>query len=142
MGFSSSEAPTLGVSVTSHEMNGMGLRIFDVGGQTQFRKRWFTTVKRPDGVVFVHDLANISARQAESQEWFVNMLLWFEDAGISMPLLILGNKIDLVKAPSLDQLSAALDLNEFGYDPMQSVLTSAVTGEGIDEAFHWLIAQM
>ncbi|MHA1732995.1 MAG: ADP-ribosylation factor-like protein [Promethearchaeota archaeon] len=132
--------PTLGVNVVPHQLGGLKLRIFDVGGQRSFREKWFTTVDAPDAVVYVHDLSEgREERVVESREWFVNMLLWFEDKGLGTPLLVLGNKVDLVESPSTRMLEEALDLNEFAHEPRRAFLTSAKTGEGIVEAFEWVV---
>ncbi|MHA1149850.1 MAG: ADP-ribosylation factor-like protein [Promethearchaeota archaeon] len=95
------------------------LTIWDMPGQRQFRKKWLIGAQDSNIIVFMIDISNqIHFEEARSEFW--RILNSYELSRI--PLLILGNKIDLLnesnpketKNEHLDRLrSELLDFFEF-----------------------------
>lgn len=139
------QRPTLGVNIVRLVLNEMAVTIYDVGGQRQFRNRWTTAVPSPAGIVYVHDIAETSAdRQQESRAEFERFLDHARARGITGPLLVIGNKLDLTKddpTTLLGHLQEVLPVPDLE-NPHEYVLTSAKTGAGVVEGFQWLVSQL
>ena len=72
------------------------LAFWDMPGQLNFRKKWLKGLQDSNVIVFVLDITN-QRRFEESKREFWNVLNNSELEGV--PLLILGNKIDLFNYP-------------------------------------------
>ena len=58
-----------------------------------------------------------------------------------LPLLILFNKIDLIK-PDITQLIKELEIKTIKGRPLKCFLTSAIQNIGVDESFEWLVQEI
>lgn len=144
-GFSPTQRPTLGVNIVKTVMNEMEFSIYDVGGQKQFRKRWFSTVAEPSAVIYVHDISESDEnRIEESRQEFDGVVSWLNEIESDAPVLIVGNKIDVAEQPKL-VLRVNLRKNLATDDlknRKQLALMSAKTGEGIVDGFQWLLSEL
>ena len=95
-------------------------------------------IRNAEGVVIAYDVTN--------SESFDNLKFWISsiktnlfEKNIFIPIIIIGNKIDLedMRDISKDVASAFAKENNFKYFE-----TSAKTGEGVDEAFRDLVNQI
>ena len=86
-------------------------------------------------VVFVID-CNDRERLNQAQEELNN--LFKEDELRDCVFLVLANKQDLEDAMKAEELSSTLNLNQFKDKKWQIYGTSAIKGEGLNEAFDWL----
>lgn len=142
--FHAGQKPTLGVNILRTFFNNLNLVCYDVGGQASFRDRWFSTVDAPDAIVYVVDLSN-EERVAESKAEFAKVAQFLAGQATTPPLLVLGNKMDLVGQPKLIAdilLRKGLGLNALEYRPRKIRAVSAKTGASIQEAFHWLVMEI
>lgn len=144
--FSDHQRPTLGVNILRVVINEMDVNIYDVGGQDQFRDRWFTTVTSPAGLIYVHDLAEADpARLEESDAEFQKMVEWVHAVGLTqVPFLLVGNKVDLVTTTPEEQeqhLRSVLDLARVK-NTSRIFFMSAKTGENVHEGFKWLVQRL
>ncbi|UYP48437.1 hypothetical protein NEF87_004722 [Candidatus Lokiarchaeum ossiferum] len=139
--------PTLGVNIMKAVLDKTRFVFYDVGGQKMLRKKWTTTVSNPDAIVFVFDINSESDQVEETKIEFQRVIQhYFIDTNRSIPVLILGNKIDIMAKQNISKqsiMSALLSLFEpelynFNY---RVGLVSALTGEGINYNFKWLIAK-
>ena len=141
--FSGEYIMTLGAQFTRHDMNIDGTPIelvfWDIAGQESFStlRKGFYKGSRGIIIVFSHEDTK------HGKESFKNFPKWLADVGKNLdtgilPVIIFGNKIDLVDnfdgAKSAAEIEGMMkDYNFLGYYP-----TSALTGEGVNEAFEKL----
>lgn len=70
------------------------LAVWDMPGQKLFRPKWLIGLQESNIIIYMIDIAN-QRRFEESRSEFWNVIN--KDELINVPLLILGNKIDLIK---------------------------------------------
>ncbi|MBN2153679.1 MAG: GTP-binding protein [Candidatus Lokiarchaeota archaeon] len=123
--------PTIGTNLTEKEVT-FGKRkaklvLWDIAGQTKFntfRKGFYNGAR---GIIVAFDLT--------SPETFANVRAWYDDAASvvgKMPCLIIGNKLDLADQRAVADVDIQALAKELGCDV---ILTSALTGEHVDQAF-------
>ena len=86
-------------------------------------------------MVFIID-SNDRERLNQAQEELYK--LFKEDELRDCVFMVLANKQDLEGAIRAEELSTALNLNQFKERKWQIFETSAIKGEGLNEAFDWL----
>ena len=121
-------------------------RTFDLGGHETARKLWRDYFATVDGVVFMVDALD-RERFPESKRELDTLLGCDELANV--PFLILGNKIDVPRAVSEDELRGALGLVEtYGKEsrgdrdtnirPIEVYMCSVVRRMGYADGFRWM----
>eukprot|EP01138_Halocafeteria_seosinensis_P006541 gb/GECG01006687.1/.p1 GENE.gb/GECG01006687.1/~~gb/GECG01006687.1/.p1 ORF type:complete len:256 (+),score=33.07 gb/GECG01006687.1/:1-768(+) len=117
------------------------LQLFDTAGQERFRAITPTFFRKRDGYIFVYDVTDISTLESIAEEWVPQILRHGTEGA---QVIILGNKVDLVEGPrsTTEEESKLIHtcsqrLAENGSD-VEHHYTSAVTGEGVEEAFRSL----
>lgn len=121
-------------------------RTFDVGGHETARRLWKDYLASVDGIVFVCDAAD-RTRFAEAREELQKLL---DDKSVeNIPIVVLGNKIDIPVAASEDELRNGIDLPRHrttgtiiksgeAARPVELFMVSVLKRMGYDEAFKWL----
>lgn len=123
-------------------------RTFDLGGHETARRIWKDYTASVDGIVFLVDAAD-RTRFEEAKEELTRLL---EDPSLQhLPIVVLGNKIDIPVAASEDELRRGLGLHQhmtMGKDatkksatqarPLEIFMVSVVKRMGYAEAFRWL----
>jgi small GTP-binding protein len=116
----------------------VSVKLWDTAGQERFKALTPSFFRNAEGVVIAYDVTN--------SESFDNLKFWISsiktnlfEKNIFIPIIIIGNKIDLedMRDISKDVASAFAKENNFKYFE-----TSAKTGEGVDEAFRDLVNQI
>jgi len=138
--FSLDYRSTLGLNVITHSMNFYGnevnFMLWDLGGQAYFKRFRKTYYMGTQAAFIVFDVCQ--------RETFENVKVWYKELedfldNKSIPIVIVGNKIDLTDQRSVqykegmllvDELSQQSSNGNFSY-----IETSALTGENIGDAF-------
>ncbi len=131
---------TLGLNILSHSMalygNEVYFSIWDVGAQAYFRRFRKTYYIGAQAAFIVFDVCQRNS--------FTNVKVWFKELEdflerINIPIVIVGNKIDLADQRSVsykegielaEELTKEIAGSHFSY-----IETSALTGENIGDAF-------
>lgn len=131
-----STVPTMGVNREVIDLPRLQMDIFDLGGQEDFRGLWPEINEKSDGLVYVVDSTD-HLRLEESKEIFHNIVK--TQINKFIPVMILLNKCDLE-----DRISRPIFINRFELLELENLtwgcfVTSAITGEGVFDAFKWFI---
>lgn len=122
------------------------IRAFDLGGHRAARRVWRTYYANVNGVVFLVDAVDRS-RFAEVKKELECVMA--DELLSDVPILILGNKIDVPAAASEDELLEALGLyhkttgkgvpvcND-NRRPVEVFMTSVARRMGYSNGFEWL----
>ncbi|TET30839.1 MAG: GTP-binding protein [Candidatus Heimdallarchaeota archaeon] len=124
--------PTMGVNVNTINLPRLDISIFDLGGQEGFRPMWGDINERSQAVVYIVDSTD-SERFELTKSIFHDIICAQIEENI--PVLILLNKIDLP-----NRMSRADFIYQFGLLDLKNIAwscyeISAMTGEGLIEAF-------
>ncbi len=122
--------PTMGKKKSNIEVQGTRISLFDMGGQTDFRKLWNNELSDAKVVVFVVDVAD-EKRFDEAKKELHSLKTQIQKHNID--LIILANKIDLPNKVGRAEVIQQLDLDEF--ENFKILQTSAKTGYGMADAF-------
>mmetsp|Transcript_13169 Transcript_13169/g.28604 ORF Transcript_13169/g.28604 Transcript_13169/m.28604 type:complete len:190 (+) Transcript_13169:74-643(+) len=121
-------------------------RAFDLGGHEAARRIWANYYTSVDAVIFLVD-SNDRERFHEVKNELDNLLA--DEQLTDVPFLILGNKIDMPRAASEDELRHALGLVHLttgkgtstalkDVRPVEIFMCSVVRKMGFAEGFKWL----
>mmetsp|Transcript_4506 Transcript_4506/g.10636 ORF Transcript_4506/g.10636 Transcript_4506/m.10636 type:complete len:194 (+) Transcript_4506:86-667(+) len=138
--------PTLYPHMEELIMGKIRFQTWDLGGHETARRLWRDYYATVDGIVFLVDAAD-RTRFSEVQEELGRLL---EDPGLArVPIVVLGNKIDIPVAASEPELRSQIGLHyhmTVGQDakkgvearPVELFMVSVVKRMGYSEAFSWL----
>ncbi len=130
--------PTYGVNLENYQYRDLNFTCFDLGGHQPFRlSLWKKFIERADGVIYLVDSAD-HARFDESKQTFWHYINFAKQ---SSPVLFLSNKSDLTNAKELSEVNEAFELDKFlrNLRPFNIKKCSALTGQGVYEAWDWLV---
>lgn len=146
-GFSRSYLPTLGadfaVKKINTEQKRMDIQIWDIGGQTAFKKFVPSFLQNSSSAIFVFDLTEAKSFQ-NLPSWVDLFRKSNDDVFTQIPLVFIGNKNDLMSQVIDDSMVKEL-LHKMmeKYSLSEEMLfysrTSALTGENIDSVFGYLV---
>jgi len=127
--------PTIGFNVEQVTYKNLKFQVWDLGGQTSIRPYWRCYYSNTDAIIYVVDSSD-KDRIGISKQELVSML---EEEELKKAILVvLANKQDLDTAMSVAEVHAALGLDALKSRTFQIFKTSAVKGDGLDEAMDWL----
>ena len=114
------------------------VKIWDTAGQERFKSLTQNYFRNAEGVLLVYDVT--------STESFDNLKYWIssikdnmEKKNMHIPLIIIGNKIDMEDAREINRENAEKFAGENNYKYFE---TSAKTGVGVDDAIRELVNQV
>jgi len=128
--------PTCGVDfMVRHWPEGnIRLQLWDTSGQERFYAISRTYFRVADAVALVYDLADDEYKSLQNLgRWYQQLWQWRSDAA-SLPLIVIGNKLDIVDAPKeqlIPQWCAERQLRLF--------YCSALSGNNVQCAFDTLV---
>ena len=115
--------------VTDYEVN---LNLWDIGGQDSFKLVRGKFYKQAIAALLIFDVTN--------RRSFENLEAWIKEAYDNVeqqiPFVMIGNKIDLTDSRAVPTEEIQKKAKDLGIALV--IETSAVTGEGIDQAFNYL----
>ncbi|XP_053626258.1 ADP-ribosylation factor-like protein 1 isoform X1 [Cherax quadricarinatus] len=127
--------PTIGFNVEQVTYKNLRFQVWDLGGQTSIRPYWRCYYSNTDAIIYVVDSADRDRIGISKQE-LVSMLE--EDELKSAILAVLANKQDMEGAMTVAEVHSALGLDALKTRTFQIFKTSAIKGEGLDQAMDWL----
>ena len=114
------------------------VKLWDTEGQERFKALTPNYFRNAEGVVLAYDVTN--------SESFENLKFWINsiksnlgEKNIFIPIIIIGNKIDMEDMRDITKEDASKFAKENNYKYFE---TSAKTGEGVDEAIRDLVNQV
>ena len=114
------------------------VKLWDTAGQERFKSLSPNYFRNAEGVVIVFDVTNL--------ETFENLKYWISsiksnlgEKNIIIPIIIIGNKIDMNDMRDINKEEADKFAKENDYKYFEA---SAKTGEGVDEAFREIVNQI
>jgi ADP-ribosylation factor protein 1 len=111
---------------------GITLTVWDVGGQDHLRTLWHHYFDNVDGLVFVIDSTDryrLLLSKAELKG------IYQHDSMKNAPLVVIANKQDSPDALSAEAIAEKLDLNQWPNGSFHIIPCSALTGDGLTDAF-------
>ncbi|CAG7833622.1 unnamed protein product [Allacma fusca] len=127
--------PTIGFNVEQVTYKNLTFQVWDLGGQTSIRPYWRCYYANTDAIIYVVDSAD-RERLSISKTELVTMLQ--EDELRNAILVVLANKQDMEGAMSVSEIHTALGLDNLRTRTFQIFKTSALKGEGLDQAMQFL----
>ena len=125
----------IGFNVEQVTYKNLKFQVWDLGGQTSIRPYWRCYYANTDAIIYVVDSSD-RERIGISKQELVSMLE--EDELKSAILVVLANKQDMEGALSITEVHKELGLDALKSRTFQIFKTSAVKGDGLDEAMEWL----
>mmetsp|Transcript_3577 Transcript_3577/g.6674 ORF Transcript_3577/g.6674 Transcript_3577/m.6674 type:complete len:181 (+) Transcript_3577:79-621(+) len=131
--------PTVGFNMHKVQKGRCAIKVWDLGGQDKFRAQWVRYCKGVNAIVYIVDSAD-EAKLSEAHDE-LKALLDNHDLR-SIPLLVLFNKNDLIKALPPETLIKALDLDAHSRVRLTAYFSiSCKTTNNIEKTLDWLIKQ-
>eukprot|EP00047_Mylnosiga_fluctuans_P001431 m.220307 g.220307 ORF g.220307 m.220307 type:complete len:193 (-) comp10351_c0_seq1:93-671(-) len=139
--------PTLHPTSEELQLGGMSFTTYDLGGHAQARRVWKQYFPAVNAIVFIVDAA-ARDRFAESKAELDGLLV--DEQVANCAICVLGNKIDIPRAASQDELIAALGLQGqltgkstalkdlSGRRPIEVFMCSVKNKAGYGDGFRWL----
>ena len=89
----SNKGPTMGLDIRTFQKDKVTMKVWDIGGQKQYRSEWGKYAIGSDAIIFVVDSSDFE-RVSLAKEELHKML---DDKMLNgVPILVVGNKIDVV----------------------------------------------
>ena len=114
------------------------VKLWDTAGQERFRAITPNNLRNAEGIMLVFDITNSDSFNG-LKDWLESIKTHFGEKNISIPIIIVGNKIDLEDKRDVEKDDANKFAQENNFKYFE---TSAKTGEGVDNAVRELVRQI
>lgn len=146
-GFSQSHLMTLGAdygekTIDLLDDNPITMQIWDVAGQPSFKQIRARFIQNVEGAAIVFDLTRYDTFK-KLGNWLKE--LWKANPGRDIPILLIGNKVDLTKERKIDTNTILKFIDYLASHKVIKISfinyleTSAKTGENVEKGFNMLI---
>ena len=129
--------PTLGFNVKRVTGSNGSIKCWDLGGQSRFRSMWERYCRGVRAIVFMIDCSDRTSMPTAKEE--LHALLGKPNLG-GIPLLVLGNKSDLLNHADIDEITKALNLDVLVDREVSCYTISTKDEVNIEAVLQWLIA--
>eukprot|EP00899_Mesostigma_viride_P020478 jgi/Mesvir1/28431/Mv15856-RA.1 len=134
-GYNEDMIPTVGFNMRKVTKGNVTIKVWDLGGQPRFRSMWERYCRGVNCIVYVVDAADHGSLRASATELHELM----EKPSLQgIPLLVLGNKIDLPNALNVDQLIEKMNLKQIKNREVCCYCISCKNTTNIDITLEWL----
>ena len=114
------------------------VKLWDTAGQERFKALTPSYLRNAEGVMVVFDITSSESFEG-IKDWLDSIKTYFGEKSMTIPIIIVGNKIDLEDERDVEKNDAIKFANEYNYKYFE---VSAKTGEGVDDAISELIKQI
>jgi small GTP-binding protein len=118
----------------------VGIKVFDLAGQTVMRATWKHYYSSIDGIIFVLDCTD-TERIQETRDELLNLLA--NEEAKDIPVLVFANKQDKPKAIKGTEAIELLGIGGYVNKKPVSIVrvqeSSATEDQGLLEGFEWLV---
>ena len=134
--------PTIHPHSEELKMGNLVLNTYDLGGHETARKIWKDYFPAVNAILFLVDSVDVKRFSEAYKE--LNEILETPEL-VNIPIAILGNKIDMAGAVSIEELKAALHYDELMAKenrPMEVFMTSVTKKIGFSAALEWISSKL
>ena len=114
------------------------VKLWDTAGQERFRAITPNTLRNAEGIMLVFNITD-SESFDDLKVWLESIKTHFGEKNIPIPIIIVGNKVDLEDKRDVEKDDANKFAQENNFKYFE---TSAKTGEGVDNAIRELVRQI
>ena len=114
------------------------VKLWDTAGQERFRALTPSYLRNAEGVMLIYDITSSESFE-DLKSWLDSLKTHFGEKNLIIPIVIVGNKIDLEDMREIQKNNAIKFANEYNYKYFE---VSAKTGEGVDDAVRELVKQI
>ena len=128
--------PTIGFNIEKATFNGSEINVWDVGGRSNIRPLWRHYYTDTQGIIFMVD-----SNDRERISWAKDELqrLLAEEILKDVPVLVVGNKVDLPYSLGLEELKEQLDFVKQTQDRKSHItMCSALNTEDVNYCMKWM----
>ena len=116
----------------------INIKLWDTAGQERYKALTQNYFRNAEGVLLTFDVTNTDSFN-NLKDWIGSIKTNMEGKNIFLPLIIVGNKIDMEDAREITKEDAEKFVSDNNYKYFE---TSAKTGEGVDDAIRDLVNQV
>ena len=116
----------------------INIKLWDTAGQERYKALTQNYFRNAEGVLLTFDVTNTDSFN-NLKDWIGSIKTNMESKNIFLPLIIVGNKIDMEDAREINKEDAEKFVSDNSYKYFE---TSAKTGEGVDDAIRDLVNQV
>ena len=134
--------PTIHPHSEELKMGNLVLNTYDLGGHETARKIWKDYFPAVNAILILVDSVDVKRFPEAYKE--LNDILETPEL-VNIPIAILGNKIDMAGAVSIEELKAALHYDELMAKenrPMEVFMTSVTKKIGFSAALEWISSKL
>ncbi|VDD78667.1 unnamed protein product [Mesocestoides corti] len=130
---------TVGLNIGQVTLEGIVIKFWDLGGQTELQSLWDKYYLESHGVIFIVDSSD-PGRFDESKEAFGSHKMIQNRALEGVPLLIIANKQDLDHAFPVSEVKQVFQESAhlIGTRDCSMRGASALKGDGVNDAIRWM----